>query len=110
MVVGLSILTFGSAAATGTDGVAPIFEIPNVDRCDLGGDLDVGGSGGDVVPGGPPGHVLDRVCCCSFLLLWVLNAWWRSISVCGGSVRGTDGFQESSPPYVCVAVCGNDYI
>ena len=44
MVVGLSIFTFGSAAATGTDGFAPIFEIPNVDCCDLGGDLDVGGS------------------------------------------------------------------
>ena len=104
MVVGLSIFTFGSAAATGTDGAAPILKILNVDRCDLGGDLDVGGSGGDVVPGGPPGHGIDRVCCGSSLLFRMFSAWWRLISVFDGSVRGTDGFQESSPSYVCVAV------
>ena len=61
MVVGLSMFTFGSAAATGVDGAAPILEVFDVDGCDLGGDLDVGGLGGDVVPGGPPGHGISRV-------------------------------------------------
>ena len=45
MVVGLSMFTFGFAAATGVDGAAPIFKVFDVDRCYLGGDLDVGGSG-----------------------------------------------------------------
>ena len=47
MVVGLSMLTFGSAATAGVDGAAPIFEVLNEDGCDTGGDLDVGGSSGD---------------------------------------------------------------
>ena len=61
MVVGLSMFTFGFAAATGADGAAPIFKILDVDRSDLGGDLNVGGSGRDVVPGGPPGHGITWV-------------------------------------------------
>ena len=73
MVVGLSMLTFGSAAAVGVDGAAPIFEVLDVDCCDTGGDLDVGGSGGDVVPGGPPGHDISRVCCSASSLLWMLT-------------------------------------
>ena len=68
------MFTFGSAAATGVDDAAPIFEVLDVDGCDLGGDLDVGGSGGDVVPWGPPGHGISRACCSSSLLLWMLSA------------------------------------
>ena len=45
MVVGLSMFTFGFAAAIGADGAAPILKVFDVDRCYLGGDLDVGGSG-----------------------------------------------------------------
>ena len=73
MVVGLSMLTFGSAATAGVDGAAPILEVLNVDGCDTGGDLDVGGSSGDVVPGGPPGHYISRVGCSASFLLWMLT-------------------------------------
>ena len=45
MVVGLSMLTLGFAAATGADGAAPILKVFDVDCGYLGGDLDVGGSG-----------------------------------------------------------------
>ena len=50
IVVGLSIRTFGVAATSGTDELAPIFDVPNVDCRDPGCDLDVGCPGGDVVP------------------------------------------------------------
>ena len=59
IVVGLSMFTFGSAATAGVDDVCPILEVSDIDSSDSGGDLDVGGSGGDVVPWRPPWHSIS---------------------------------------------------
>ena len=56
IVVGLSIRTLGSAATAGTDDVAPMFQVPDVDGSDPCCYLDVGGSGGVVVSRGPSWH------------------------------------------------------
>ena len=54
--VGLSIRTFGVAATAGTDDVAPILLVSDVDSCNSSCDLDIGCPGGDVVPWRSSGH------------------------------------------------------
>ena len=73
MVVGLSMLTFGSAATAGVDDVAPILEVLYVDGCDAGGDLDVGCSSRDVVPRGSPWHYFSVVGGSASFVLWMLT-------------------------------------
>ena len=51
IVVRLSIRTLGSAATAGVDDHCPILNVPYIDGGDPCGDLDVGSSCGDVVPG-----------------------------------------------------------
>ena len=108
IVVGLSIRTLGSAATAGTDDVAPMFQVPDVDASDPCCDFYVGGSGGGVVSRGPSWH-------CSLALLFTICFLGCSGVGVGGKlleegVRRTDSFQESSPSYVCVAVRGNHYV
>ena len=56
IVVGLSIRTLGSAATAGTDDVAPMFQVSDVDGGYSGCYLNVGGSGRVVVPRGSSWH------------------------------------------------------
>ena len=109
IVVGLSIRTFGSAATAGVDDVAPIFEVPDVDCSDPRCDLDIGGSGGDVVSGRSSWHrFLGRRWAICLLSCWCVHRCVHRLL--GEGVRGTDGFEESSSSYVRVPVCRSDYV
>ena len=114
IVVGLSIRTFGVAATAGTDDVAPIFYVPDVDCSDPCCDLDIGCPGGDVVSGRSSWHCFlvlrGTICLLSCSVVDVGAGCWCVCKWLGEGVRRTDGFEESSPSYVRVAVCRGDYV
>ena len=81
IVVGLSIRTLGSAATAGTDDVAPILQVSDVDGGYSCCYLDVCGTGGVVVPRGSSWHR-------SLVRLQILRFFGCSRAVVGDKLLG----------------------